>query len=83
MCLDADGNIVACAGSSGSGTGPMVYVFSPTGRVMETHPTPVDPINCTFGDADLTTFYMTGDGGGLYRVRNSGRKGWLIWPAAA
>ena len=83
MCLDTDGNIVACAGSSRSGPGPMVYVFSPTGRVIETHPTPVDPINCTFGDADLTTFYMTGEGGGLYRVRNSRRKGWLIWPAAA
>ena len=83
MCLDADGNIVACAGSSLSGPGPMVYVFSPTGRVLETHPTPVDPINCTFGDSDLTTFYMTSHSGGLYRIRRPGRKGWLIWPAAA
>ena len=83
MCLDADGNIVACAGSSRSGPGPMVHVFSPTGRVLETHPTPVDPVNCTFGDADRTTFYMTSHGGGLYRVRRSGRKGWVIWPAAA
>ena len=83
MCLDADGNIVACAGSSRTGPGPMVYVFTPTGRILETHPTPVDPVNCTFGDADLTTLYMTSVGGGLYRVRGSGRKGWLIWPAAA
>src|SRR4029077_12321055 len=38
MCLDAEGNIVACAGWEVSGSGPMIYVFSPTGRVLETHP---------------------------------------------
>ena len=38
MTLDADGNIVACAGFEESGPGPMIYVFSPTGRVLETHP---------------------------------------------
>ena len=83
MCLDADGNVVACAESSASGPGPMVYVFSPTGRVLETHPAPVEPVNCTFGDADLTTLYVTTRDGGLSRVRKSGRKGWLLWPAAA
>jgi gluconolactonase len=83
MCLDADGNIVACAGSPASGPGPMVYVFSPTGRVLETHPAPVEPIGCAFGDADLTTLYVTTRDGGLHRVQKSGRKGWLLWPAAA
>ncbi|HTD90510.1 MAG TPA: SMP-30/gluconolactonase/LRE family protein, partial [Burkholderiales bacterium] len=38
MCLDAEGNIIATAGWEVSGPGPMLYVFSPTGRVLETHP---------------------------------------------
>ena len=88
MCLDVDGNIVACAGWSDGGPGPMIYVFSPTGRVLETHPTPVDdPTNCTFGDADLRTLYITtgthsSPDGYLYRVRNTGRQGWMIYPSA-
>ncbi len=80
MTLDAGGNIVACAGSSRCGPGPMVYVFTPTGRVLETHPTPVDPINCCFGGGGLSEFYMTSQGGGLYKVANPGRSGWIIWP---
>jgi gluconolactonase len=83
MCLDTEGNIIACAGWQQSGPGPMIYVFSPAGRVLETHPMPVDrPTNCTFGDADLRTLYITTGGGHLYRVRNTGRQGWLLFPAA-
>jgi gluconolactonase len=41
MVLDADGNIVATAGYNG-GPGPMIYVFSASGEVLETHPTPFD-----------------------------------------
>lgn len=79
MCLDADGNIVATAGWQKSGPGPMVYVFSPNGRVLETHPAPVDqPTNCTFGDPDLRTLYLTASGR-LFRAR-TGRRGWLLWP---
>jgi gluconolactonase len=53
MCFDCDGNIVATAGYEQSGSGPMIYVFSPTGRVLETHPLPsVRPTNCCFGGAD-------------------------------
>ncbi|MCH7792653.1 MAG: SMP-30/gluconolactonase/LRE family protein, partial [Planctomycetes bacterium] len=40
MCLDVDGNIVATAGWPTAGPGPMIYVFSPTGRVIETDPVP-------------------------------------------
>src|SRR5688572_349025 len=40
MTLDAEGNIVATAGWEVSGAGPMIYVFSPRGRVLETHPVP-------------------------------------------
>jgi gluconolactonase len=83
MCLDREGNIIACAGWQQSGPGPMIYVFSPSGRVLETHPMPVDrPTNCTFGDANLRTLYITTGGGHLYRVRNTGRQGWLLFPSA-
>ncbi|HEY7066533.1 MAG TPA: SMP-30/gluconolactonase/LRE family protein [Chloroflexota bacterium] len=83
MCLDADGNVVACAGWERSGPGPLVYVFSPQGAVLESHRVPADrPSNCTFGDADLGALYVTTAGGELYRVRNSGRRGWLLFPPA-
>jgi gluconolactonase len=81
MCLDVEGNIIACAGYKEAGPGPMIYVFSPEGQVLETHKTPVDrPTNCTFGDPELRTLYVTSVEGHLFRVRNTGRQGWLIWP---
>jgi gluconolactonase len=83
MCLDAEGNIVATAGSYASGPGPMIYVWDTKGRVLETHPMPVGidtPTNCTFGDPDQGTLYVTTGGGYLLRARNTGRRGWVIWP---
>lgn len=81
MVLDTEGNIIACGGWREAGPGPMVYVFAPSGRVLETHPTPVDrPTNCTFGDPDLSTLYVTTGGGHLFRVRGTGRRGWLLYP---
>lgn len=77
MCLDSDGNIVACAGWERSGPGPMVYVFSPQGRVLDSQPAPAEPTNCAFGDADLSALYITTSEGHLYRVGNSGRRGRL------
>jgi gluconolactonase len=80
MCLDTEGNILATAGFRQSGPGPMVYVFGPDGRVLEQHPFPQDrPTNCTFGDADLRTLYVTSIEGWLYRARTS-RRGRLWWP---
>jgi gluconolactonase len=81
MCLDADGNIVATAGWRESGPGPLIYVFSPEGRVLETHPVPSGhpPTNCTFGDADLHTLYVTTKGGHLFGARTD-RAGWNIYP---
>ena len=77
MCLDAEGNIVATAGWSSSGPGPAVYIFSPHGLIHESHPVPAgQPTNCAFGDADLGSLYVTTSEGHLYRVRNTGRKGW-------
>ncbi len=88
MCLDAKGNIVACAGSARSGPGPLVYVFTPSGQVLESHPVPAgNPMKCAFGDAGLSTLYVTtGEGseggeGRLYRVCNTGRKGLPLSPA--
>lgn len=81
MCLDSEGNIVATAGWNESGPGPMIYVFSPTGRVLETHPVPVDrPTNCTFGDSDLRTLYVTTASGYLLRARTP-RSGYVPAPA--
>lgn len=81
MCLDSDGNIIACAGWDESGPGPMIYVFAPNGRVLETHPVPVDrPTNCSFGDSDLQTLYVTTGTGHLLRARTP-RRGRLHYPA--
>ena len=80
MTLDADGNIVVCAGWEQSGPGPMIYVFAPSGRILETHPMRVDrPTNCCFGDADMRTLYVTTGGGHLLRAR-TGLTGWVMWP---
>ena len=60
MCLDADGNVVACGGWKRNGPGPLVYVFSPAGQVLKTYDLPADmPNRCTFGGPDLATLYVT------------------------
>jgi gluconolactonase len=71
MCLDVEGNIVATAGWEQSGPGGMIYVFSPTGRVLSTHPTPAPvnrPTNCAFGGPDMRTLYVTDIDGYLHRA---------------
>ena len=83
MCLDSEGNIVGTAGNYESGPGPMIYVWTPAGRVLETYPMPVGvdmPTNCAFGDADQSNLYVTTIGGHLLRLRNTGRRGWIMWP---
>ena len=76
MCLDSDGNIVACAGWKKSGAGPVIYVISPSGTILETHPAPADmPMRCAFGDRGLASLYLTAGDGGLYRTTNAGRNG--------
>ena len=80
MCLDAEGNILATAGAKQSGPGPMIYVFSPSGEVIETHPVPGnEPTNCTFGGPDLTTLYVTTGEGHLFEARTP-RQGRLLFP---
>jgi len=80
MCLDTEGNIVATAGWETSGPGALIYIFAPNGRVLETHPLPCNrPTNCTFGDADLRTLYVTTIEGHLLRTRTE-RQGLLHYP---
>jgi gluconolactonase len=80
MCFDAEGNIIATAGWEQAGPGPMLYVFSPTGRVLETHPVPaLRPTNCCFGGPELTTLYVTTTQGHLFRVHTD-RVGWAAYP---
>ena len=80
MCLDAEGNIVATAGYEEAGSGPMIYVFSSTGRVLETHPLPsVRPTNCCFGGADLTTLFVTTGEGHFFKAQTD-RVGWAMYP---
>ena len=80
MTLDMDGNIIACAGWESGGPGPLIYVFSPEGRVLETHPIRAErATNCCFGDADMKTLYVTTGGGHLFRARTE-RTGWIMWP---
>lgn len=80
MVLDSDGNIVATAGWELSGPGGMIYVFTPHGRVLETHPVPANrPSNCTFGGDDLRTLYVTTLDGTLLRAKTE-RTGHLLYP---
>lgn len=80
MCLDTEDNIIAATGYRRGGPGPMIMVFAPDGRVAAQHPFPEDrPTNCTFGDADLRTLYVTNIGGSLYRARTE-RQGRHWWP---
>ncbi len=80
MCLDAEGNIVATAGWPQAGPGPMIYVFSPAGRVLATHPVPcLRPTNCCFGGPDLSTLYVTSAEGHFFRA-STDMTGWAIYP---
>ncbi len=81
MCLDVDGNIIAAGGWRQAGPGPLIHVFAPSGRIIETHPVPADwPTNCAFGGRALDTLYVTTRGGHLFRVNNTGRRGWILYP---
>ena len=76
LCLDSEGNIIACAGWKKSGAGPLVYVYSPAGQLLESHVAPCDlPMRCAFGDAGLDSLYLTAGDGCLYRARGIGRRG--------
>ena len=70
MVLDTSGNIIATAGFNQSGPGPIIYVFSPEGTILDQHKLPSDrPTNCTFGGDDLNTLYVTTGEGYLYSAK--------------
>ena len=81
MCWDATGAIVATCGWELSGPGSRIAVFATDGTVLEEHSLPAGrPTNCAFGEADLATLYVTTLDGRLYRVPNTGRRGYLRPP---
>ena len=54
MCLDLEGNLLACAGDDQRGPGPLVYRFSPSGRVLATYALPDGtPSVCALGGPDV------------------------------
>ena len=57
------------------GAGPMIYVYAPSGELIEKHAAPDMPMRCAFGDSDLGSLYLTTGGGEVYRARDTGRKG--------
>jgi gluconolactonase len=65
MVVDTAGNIYATA-ESGERTG--VYIFSPVGKQLGFLRTPETATNCTFGDRDRKTLYITA-GTSVYKVR--------------
>jgi gluconolactonase len=82
MTLTTDGKIVATAGSTRGGPGPMIYVFEQSGLVRSSHRTPVDsPTNCTFGGPGLDELFVTFGTGHVHRVANTGMTGHLAYPA--
>lgn len=82
MRLDTEGNIIATAGWERGGPGPMIYVFSPSGRVLEMHPVPCTrPTNCAFGGKDRTMLFVTSIEGFLFRTQTE-RVGRLLYPPA-
>lgn len=83
MVLDSEGNIVATAGWKQGGPGPLIYVFSPIGEILDMHPLEVDrPTNCTFAEADLKTLYVTTIDGHLLMARTE-RQGRLLYPSVS
>ncbi len=80
MCLDVEGNIIATAGFRAGGPGPMLYVFSPGGTVLEMHPVDAEkPTNCSFAEEGLHTLYVTTIDGHLFRTETE-RQGRLWYP---
>ncbi len=75
MCLDSEGNIVAVAGGDGGGPGPMLYVITPEGRILRSHPLPEEPTNCAFGGQELADLFVTTTGGSLLRASGFGHIG--------
>jgi gluconolactonase len=74
LCVDSAGCLIACGGSKAAGPGPMLYVFSPRGTLMEAHELPDDmPMRCAFGGPARNVLYVTTGAGRLWSARGTGR----------
>jgi gluconolactonase len=79
LCLDSAGHIIACAGWTRNGAGPLIYVYAPDGELLESHVAPCQlPMRCAFGGTGLDSLYVTGGDGCLYRTQADGRRGMEI-----
>jgi gluconolactonase len=88
MAMDVEGRIYAAAGfnfpkppvETAEKYKAGVYVISPEGKLLDFIAVPIDMVtNCTFGDADRKTLYITA-GHKLWSIRVS-TPGFLRWPA--
>ena len=61
MAIDRAGNVY-CAGPTD------IWIWSPSGKLIDKIACPTKPINCAFGDQDMRSLYITGPGA-LYRQR--------------
>lgn len=87
MAMDVEGRLYAAAGFNFP-TPPVetakqhkagIYVIAPEGGLLQFIPVPADMItNCTFGDADRKTLYITA-GDKLWSIRTS-TPGVTVWP---
>lgn len=67
MSIDRAGNVY-CAGATD------VWIWNPEGKLLDKIACPTRPINCTFGDQDMRSLYITGFGGvHRQRMKVSGR----------
>ena len=89
MALDSKGRLFVTAGfnfpkppvETGLKYKAGVYVFSPTGELLQTIPVPADMItNCTFGGSGLKTLFVTA-GHKLWSLPVKD-PGYLAWPRA-
>ena len=89
MVLDRQGNLYVAGGTNKANLPAEtndkkggVYVFSRDGKLVDFVQIPRDEVtNCTFGDDDLKTLYVTA-GGSLWSIRTN-VAGRLPWPMAS
>lgn len=87
MAMDVEGRLYAAAGfnfpkppvETATKYKAGIYVIAPQGGLLQFIPVPADMItNCTFGDADRKTLYITA-GHKLWSIR-TGTPGVTVWP---
>lgn len=77
LCTDAAGHLFACVCPPDIADGGWIQVFSPFGRLLQSHALPAGQVavQCAFGDAVLDSLYVTTTTGRLLRARATGHVG--------